>query len=236
MRKVLDRFRPIDLTHPLNEHVPTWSGGCGFHLDIKLDYPQGLRVQSLKSHAGVGTHIDAPTHFIKDSWNIGDIPLENLIVPVSVLNISHKMDPNLFISPADIEAFEEAHGRIHDHSLFLAYTGWSQFWSNPMKYRNPDASGRMHFPGFSKEAAALLLKRNIVGLGIDTLSPDGSNNGPGVQYPVHEIILGAKKYIIENVAHLDQMPPVGAYAIALPPRVSQATESAARLVGLINWQ
>jgi len=233
MRKILERFRAIDLTHPLHAEIPTWSGGCGFKLTIQLDYPEGLRVQSLKSHAGVGTHIDAPTHFIKDSWNIGDIPLENLIVPVSVLDISHKMDADLFITPGDIEMFEKAHGRIPDHSLFLANTGWSQYWPEPEKYRNPDACGRMHFPGFSEEAAAFLLKRKIVGLGIDTLSPDGSNNGPGVRYPVHELILGAKKYIIENATNLNQMPPVGAYAIALPPRAAEATESAARMVGLV---
>ena len=108
MRKIFDRFeRAIDLTHPLHEKIPTWSGGCGFRLEVKLDYPDGLRVQSLKSHAGVGTHIDAPTHFFKDSWNIGDIPLENLLVPVSVLNVSHKMDPDLFITVSDLEEFEE---------------------------------------------------------------------------------------------------------------------------------
>lgn len=234
MRKVLENFRAIDLTHPLNESVPTWSGGCGFKLNIQLDYSDGLRVQSLKSHAGVGTHIDAPTHFIKDSWNIADIPLENLIVPITVLDMRHKMDPDLFITPADIEVFEKAHGRIPDHSLFVANTGWSQFWSQPQQYRNPDEKGQMHFPGFSAESALYLLKRNIVGLGIDTLSPDGSINGPGVRFPVHETILGAKKYIIENIANLDQMPPVGAYVIALPPRSSHATESTARLVGLIK--
>ncbi len=233
MSKVLDRFRAIDLTHPLHEGIPTWSGGCGFRLEIKLDYPQGLRVQSVKSHAGVGTHIDAPTHFIKDSWNIADLPLENLIVPVSVLDISHKMAPDLLISISDIELFEKSNGQIPQHSLFLAYTGWSQFWNDPDRYRNPDETGKMHFPGFSEEAALFLLKRGIVGVGIDTLSPDGSINGPGVRYPVHEVILGAKKYIIENVAHLDQMPPSGGYCIALPPRSCGATESAARLVGLV---
>lgn len=234
MKMVLERFRAIDLTHPLHEEVPTWSGGCGFRLEIKLDYEQGLRVQSLKSHAGVGTHMDAPTHFIKDSWNIGDIPIENLIVPVFVLDISHKMDPDLFISAQDIWEFEKVHDKIPDHSLFLAYTGWSRFWSDPLRYRNPGSDGRMHFPGFSEEAAILLLKRNIVGLGIDTLSPDGSTNGPGVRYPVHEQILGAKKYILENVAFLEQMPAKGAYAIALPPRACDATELAIRLIGLVQ--
>lgn len=234
MRQVLNRFRLIDLTHPLHETIPTWSGGCGFKLEIKLDYPQGLRVQNLKSHAGVGTHMDAPSHFVSESWNIGDIPLENLIVPVSVLNVSHKMVPNLFISAQDIYDFEKDHGFIPEHSLFLAYTGWSRYWSDSKRYRNPEADGHMNFPGFSKEAAALLLEKNIVGLGIDTLSPDGSINGPGVRYPVHELILGAKKYILENVANLDQMPPTGAYAIALPPKVRDGTESAVRLIGLIS--
>lgn len=226
-----DRFRLIDLSHPLHEEIPTWSGGCGFKLEIKLDYHQGLRVQSLKSHAGAGTHMDAPSHFIKGSWNIADIPLENCIVPVCVLHL--KGTPDLFISPHDLEAFEKAHGKIPPQSLFLAHTGWDQFWIDPMRYRNPDTLGQMHFPGFSAESAKWLLKRNIVGIGIDTLSPDGSINGPGVKYPVHESILGAKKYILENVANLDKMPSTGAFAIALPPRARDATESAIRLVGLI---
>lgn len=234
MKKVLDRFRVVDLTHPLHEKIPTWSGGCGFHMEIKLDYPQGLRVQSLKSHAGVGTHIDAPSHFIKDSWNIGDIPLENLIVPVCVLDMRPKMDPDLFISVDDIKTFEKTEGPIPDRCLFLAHTGWDKNWNDPERYRNPDSNGKMHFPGFSAEAATYLLKRNIVGLGIDTLSPDGSRNGPGIRYPVHEIILGAKRYIMENVAHLDQMPALGAFAIAFPPPAREATESAARLAGLIE--
>ncbi len=233
MDSVLGSFRAVDLSHVLHEGIPTWSGGCGFRLEVKMDYPEGLRVQSLKCHAGVGTHIDAPTHFVKDSWNIADIPLDQLIVPVFVLDLRAEMGPDFFILPKHIEAFEKEHGKIGEKSLVLAHTGWGQFWNEPLRYRNPDAAGRMHFPGFSEEAARLLLKRKIAGLGIDTLSPDGSVNGAGVRYPVHELILGAKKYIIENAAHLELMPPMGAYAIALPPRAASATESAARLVGLV---
>lgn len=233
MKSVLDHYRGIDLTHPLDERIPTWSGGCGFRLEVKLDYPQGLRVQSLKSHAGVGTHIDAPAHFFERSWNIGDIPIENLIVPLFTMDISEKMDADLWIEPKDIEAFEKKQGKISKHSLFVAHTGWSKYWSNPDLYRNVDADGKMHFPGFTEEAALLLLEREIVGLGIDTLSPDGSINGALVRYPVHERILGAKKYIIENLANLEKMPPKGAFAIALPPRAAHATESTARVIGLV---
>lgn len=225
--------RAIELSHPLDETAPTWSGGCGFRLEVKLDYPDGLRVQSLKAHAGVGTHVDAPTHFVEGSWNIGDIPLEHLLVPIFVLNLSKKIAPNLFIQPEDIKAFEEEFGPVSEGSLFAAFTGWSQFWSDPIKYRNPQESGEMHFPGFSESSASLLLERKVVGIGIDTLSPDGSINGKNVRYPVHEKVLGAKKYIVENMANLNQMPAKGAYAIVLPPRAQNATEMAARVVGLL---
>jgi len=87
----------------------------------------------------------------------------------------------------------------------------------------------MHFPAFSSSAAAFLLKRGVAGIAIDTLSPDCLDQ----TFPVHEMILGAGKYIIENVADCAGLPERGAYVIALPLRAHDATESPIRLVGLI---
>lgn len=229
---LFSRLKKIDLTHPLDESVPTWTGGCGFRLEIKMDYPEGLRVQSLKSHAGVGTHMDAPSHFIEGGKNIGEVVLDDLIVPFCVLDISQKRDPDLFIQKEDIEAFERKEGKIPKKALFAAYTGWDKFWKEPEKYRNRDREGRMHFPGFSQEAAEYLLEKGVSGIGIDTLSPDGSNNGKGAKtYPVHLAILGAGKYILENLANLSQMPSQ-AYAICLPAKAMEASEAACRIIGL----
>ena len=234
MKRVLEKYQPVDLSHPLHPSIPTWSGGCGFNLEVKLDYPKGLRVQSLKCYAGVGTHMDAPNHFIEGSWDISEIPLENLIVPLYVIDVREKMDPDLFIQPEDLLAFEKVHGTIQEGSAFFAHTGWSQFWEEPEKYRNIDEKGVMHFPGFSKEAAELLLDRKVVGIGIDTLSPDGANNGPGAEFPVHLAMLRAKKYIIENLAFLEKVPAKCAFVIALPPRSCAATESQARILALVS--
>ena len=87
----------------------------------------------------------------------------------------------------------------------------------------------MQFPGFLKETVDLLLKRGIVGVGIDTLSPDGSD----MTFPVHHRLLGAGGYILENVANLDNVPEIGFYVAALPLRISEATESAIRCVAFI---
>lgn len=226
---MLKNCKFVDLTHHLTSSVPTWTGSCGFSHEIKMDYDQGLRVLSYRMQAGVGTHMDSPSHFFKDTDNIGDIPLENLIVPVYIVNLAEKMEPDLQVMPKDIEAFEKKYEKIPRGSLVVAYTGWQRFWKETLKYRNPDENDIMHFPSFHKASAELLVERGVAGIGIDTLSPDRPNEG----FPVHKAILGNGKYIIENLTNLEKMPPAGAWIIALPIKVKEGTEAAVRAVGII---
>ena len=123
----------------------------------------------------------------------------------------------------DVLQFERVYGNIPHGAFVIIYTGWSKRWSQPEKYRNEKI-----FPSISIEAAEHLLSRNIVGLGIDTLSPDAF----GSQFPVHSLILGAGKYIVENVANADQLDPIGSFIFALPIKVFEGTEAPMRLVGM----
>ena len=227
---LIEKCSFVDLTHDLDEGIPTWNGSCGFKKEVKMDYDQGVRVLSYKSHAGIGTHMDAPSHFIRGGKNISDIALEELIVPLCVLDMSKERNPDLLISPEDVLQFEKKFGAIPPKSLVLANTGWEKYWSNTVKYRNADAKGKMHFPGFMAKTAELLLQRKISGIGIDTLSPDGSTDKEG--FPVHELILGAGKYILENLCNLGNLPPQGALALVMPMKVVGGAESAIRLVAL----
>lgn len=229
-REVLlfDHFKIIDLTHPLSSHVPTWDGSCGFCLTIKQDYDQTFRLQHLTMQAGIGTHMDAPCHRIQGGLSIADIPLEQLIVPICVINVSEQADADYEISVKDVENYEKAHGAISKNSLVVGYTGWERFWLDPKAYRNEDANGHKHFPAFSSQAIELLLKRDIAGIAIDTLSPDCLD----ASFSVHRLVLGAGKYIIENIANCSQLPPKGSYAIALPLRVEECAESPMRIIAL----
>lgn len=226
---VFENFKLIDLTHSLSPHVPTWNGSCGFCLEVKKDYDEVFRVQQMKLHAGVGTHMDAPAHRFQGRGSIADISLEELIVPACIIDVSDQADANYEISPQDVERYETKYGEIPQNSLVVAYTGWSAYWTNPDAYRNVDGNGQMHFPAFSKNAAEILVKKNIAGIAIDMLSPDCLD----ASFPVHKIILGAGKYIIENIADCSQLPPHGASVIALPLRAEEATESPIRIVALV---
>ena len=222
-------YKFIDLTHTLEPGIPTWTGGCGFHQDIKLDYgdgdgPVSFRVQQLKMHAGIGTHMDAPAHCIESGMTIDQLALENLAAPCYVIDISHKMHAHYTVTVEDIEHFEQHHGLIDPSSIVMIYTGWSLKWSSPTDYINDHV-----FPSVSEAASMALLERQIKGLGIDTLSPDRPANG----FPVHHHILGAGKFILENVANLNQLPPVGSFVLAFPLKTKGGTEAPLRLVGLI---
>src|SRR3990167_3284925 len=219
----------IDLTHALNETIPAWDLGCGFQKILNSDYKDCVgdvkfRNQRLSCFAGIGTHMDAPSHCIPGGLSIADIPLEKLIQPCIVIDASQKANEHYCVSVDDINAFEKQHGVIQKNVFVIFHTGWCQYWNEPERYRN-----NLLFPSVSIEAAQLLLDRDIVGMGIDTLSPDSG----GKYFPVHQAILGAGRYIVENVANANQLPSVGAQIIALPLKIEEGAESPIRLIAML---
>lgn len=226
----MKKSRLIDLTHTLEENIPSWNGSCGFSSTIKLDYEdcstkEKFRVQQLKMHAGIGTHIDAPAHCIPNGKTVDQLRLADLVAPCIVIEVSANAHERYSVSPLDIQEFEKAHGAIQPGQFVMIRTGWERFWDEPEKYRN-----NLVFPSVSKEAAKILLERQIVGLGIDTLSPDRSEDG----YPVHAALLGAGKYIIENAANLKELPQHGSMIFALPIKIKNGTEAPIRLIAIIQ--
>jgi kynurenine formamidase len=81
------------------------------------------------------------------------------------------------------------------------------------KYRNQDAQGKMHFPGFSADAARLLIARKVSGIGCDTLSAD---YGASEDFAVHHLALGAGLYHLENLSDLSEVPEAGAFLVVAP--------------------
>ena len=223
-------YKLIDLTHALDSTIPTWNGGCGFDHDMHIDYADcegeyKFRVMKVKMHAGIGTHMDAPSHCISGGRCIHDFDVNDLIMPCVVIDVSDKCFERYSLSVQDIADFESKYGLISKSSCVFVKTGWVKFWHTPLKYHNNHV-----FPSVSSEAASLLLERGVSAIGIDTLSPDRPEDG----FKVHKLFLGADKIIIENVANLGSMPPTGSFVISLPMKIQDGTEAPIRLVGLVN--
>lgn len=222
-------FKAIDLTHTLSSAVPTWNGSCGFEHRVTLDYAEcttaaKFRVQKLEMHAGIGTHIDAPSHCIEGGKCVADLDLNDLIAPCVMIDVSKKASEGYTVDIEDLKIFEAQHGRIANGSFVIVYTGWERYWPDPEKYRC-----EYHYPSLSTAFALALIERKVVGVGIDTLSPDR----PDTDFPVHQVFLGAGKYIVENIAHAHLLPPVSAYALVLPIKIDAGTEAPVRMIGLV---
>ncbi|MBP9839221.1 MAG: cyclase family protein, partial [Proteobacteria bacterium] len=211
----------IDLTHALSADIPSWDGSCGFDLATVCDYkdcsgPDLFRIQKITSRAGMGTHIDAPAHCFPGSKTIDTLELKNLITDCVVIKVHDVADENYLLMPETILKFEKEHGVIKENTFVICHTGWDRYWTNPEKYRN-----NLRFPSIHESTGKLLLERNIAGLGIDTLSPDAQ----GKSFPIHRTILGAGKYLVENVTNANNLPAIGAKIIAAPMKIKDGTEA-----------
>ena len=225
-------YRMLDLTQRLHDGVPVWPGGVAFSKKVLADYPDGYRVHEFHMGQNTGTHVDAPSHFIEGARGIDSLVPEELVVPVVVLDVSKKVhdDPDYAISGNDIVDWEDVFGPVPVGGVLLAYTGWSSKFANPEAYLNQDDQGVMHFPGFGADAAAMLVERDVAGIGIDTLSIDPGNS---TEFSTHKQMLKAGKYMIENLANLEQMPTTGAVLIVGVVPVVDGTQAPARVMALL---
>lgn len=220
----------IDLTHKLTNNIPAWDLSCNFECKITHDYNDSkgktaFRTQSMSAPLGIGTHIDAPAHCFPQGKTIDELEIESLFTDCYVIDVTHEASESFKISHLHLKHFIQEHGKIKPHSLVIFHTGWGKFWPNPQQYHN-----NHHFPSLQADTAEMLLEYDIAGIGIDTLSPDSSDS----DFPVHRILLGADKYIIENVANADKMPIIGGHTIGLPISVKNGTEAPIRLIGLVK--
>lgn len=226
-----NHYKMYDLTHLLNSSVPTWGGSCDFNLsDLTTVEKDGFCVQSVDLiKSGVGTHIDSPKHFCDAGIAVDELTLESLFCPAHIIDVSKRATQDYKISVDDISQYEKKFGRIQKSSIVVFHTGWAQYWHDPDTYRGIDAEGKMHFPTIELTAAEYLLEKNINGIGIDTLSPEVQCD----DFPIHHLLLGNGKYILENLTNCHLLPALGTTIIALPIKIEGAAEAPTRVIGLV---
>lgn len=226
----------LDLTHTLSSTNPVWREGAEspFEYEVLAAHESGLPVMgAFRTAEHYGTHIDAPIHGGDHLPTVDEIDLANLFAPVVVIDISAQgaQDADYALSTEDIQNWESENGRVPDGAFVLLYTGWSEKWNDSVAYPNRDAEGRLHFPGFSSEAARFLVEeRNIKGVGIDNMSIDPA---AGDGFPAHGAVNGSGRIHLENVANVHLMPATGAYLIIAPIKIERGSGGPVRIFGIV---
>jgi kynurenine formamidase len=233
--------RIVDLTHPYNAKTVYWpTSPTRFALERLAfgDTPGGYfyAANSLCTPEHGGTHLDAPVHFSARGRTVEQIPLEQLMGPAVVIDISERAarDRDYRLSPDDVRAFEQGHGRIAPRSIVLLRTGWSRHWPDVKAYLGDDTPGdasKLSFPSFGEDAAKLLVEeREVAALGVDTASID---YGRSTDFRVHRIAAARNVPGLENLTNLDQLPARGATIIALPMKIEGGSGGPLRAIGLM---
>lgn len=228
------KTRVLDLSYAINDKLVPWPGDEKF-FEAKVNASvekNGYFTRSFWMLEHYGTHLDAPAHFPPGKTTVDQIPAKQLFGPAVVIDVRAESgkDVDYQLSPARVEEWEKRHGRIPEGAIVLLRTGWSSRWPDARKYRNQDANGKMHFPGFSAEAAKLLLERRASGLGCDTMSVD---YGASSDYAVHHLALGAGLYHLENLADLGDLPETGAFLVVAPIKLEGGSGGPVRVFALL---
>ncbi len=222
-----------DLTHELFDKFPTYFGGQQLFYDKKFDYAKDtFNLYELRLSEHTGTHIDAPLHFSADGKSVAELPVEDLVAPLVVIDIKAKAaeSADAQVTPEDIKAWTSANGDLPEGCVVAMNSGWGQHVLTD-KFRNVGDDGKtMHFPGFHVDAVKLLLETSAKAIAVDTLSLDF---GASPDFIVHNTWLPAGRYGIEGIANLDGLPAKGATIIVGAPKIKGGTGGPARVFAMV---
>jgi kynurenine formamidase len=232
----------VDLSHPYGADTVFWPTAEPFKLTVinngvtDAGYFYAANNFSMAEHGG--THLDAPVHFAAGKHAVDEIPLESLIGPAVVVDVTDAaaMDADYLVKVSDLEEFESAHGRIPDRAILLIRTGFSKRWPDAAAYlgtaeRGAQAVPKLHFPGIDPATAKWLLQnRKISAVGIDTASID---YGQSTKYETHQLLYAQNIPGLENLNALDRLPPVGATLVALPMKIKGGSGAPLRAIAIV---
>lgn len=232
----------IDLTHAFDDRTLHWPTSDLFVLSTVSEgmTPAGYyySAYAFQGSEHGGTHLDAPVHFQADGLTTDEVPLDSLIGPAIVIDVSAQAaaDRGYGITISDITDWEAEHGKIEGRPIVLFNTGSAALWPDAKAYlgtgrRGPGGVAELNFPGIRPEAAEFLAnERSVRAVGLDTPSLDMANSA---SYLTHRILFDQNIPGFENVASLDGLPPKGALVFALPMKIKGGSGGPLRMVAFV---
>ncbi len=202
----------IDVSVPVFSGMVHWPDNPPVQIERVLDMGRGdgATVSKLSMGVHTGTHMDAPVHFLPGGQGIDAAPMDALIGPARVIEIS---DP-VAITPEDLAAH---HIQPGERILFKTRNS-ARCWQGNSFVQD--------FVYISQAAARYLAARQVQVVGVDYLSVGGYfQDGP----ETHQALLSAGIWIIDGL-NLAAVQPGTYEMICLPLKIVGSDGAPARVV------
>lgn len=215
----------IDLTMFIEEGMQTFPTHWHPFVEITRLGRHGIenretRKITLGTHTG--THIDAPRHFIRDGMTVDELPLDQLVGPASILDLTH------FSSSAEITS-EDLNSALAGRSAerVIMRFDWDRHLGTMVYYNES--------PFLSEEAAHWLVDKGCRLLGMDTAMPDNPKNGRGTSNdsPNHKTLLGNGVILLEYLVNLKAINTSVFDLIVAPLKIRDGDGAPVRAFGII---
>ena len=202
-----------DITVPISESIAVWPGDPAVEISQSSHMKRGDKntVSRLALGAHVGTHVDAPSHFILDGAGVDTLDLETLVGPADVIDT-----PDTELLTSDVLASLPI---PPDCDRILFHTRNSAWWDEGYSTFNP------RFVALSEDGAQWLVARGVRLVGIDYLSVAPYKNST----PTHRALLSAGIVIIEGL-DLRGISPGRYELVCLPLRITGIDGAPARAI------
>ncbi len=219
----------IDLTLTLgSDRVSLVPGLVGVEVEpIQTHATHARSNQKLCLATHIGTHVDAPYHFVDGATTIEDMPLEKYAGPALLLDlrpVAQEQSPLLVSQLEDAGASAKS---VRDKIVVL-FTGWAETESGGPRFYG-------HGPYLSTEGAAFLAECGANAVAVDfpiDKHPD-TPLSTIKDFPVHRLLLGRNIPLIENLINLDQLVGKEFELWALPLKLKGGDGAATRAVARI---
>lgn len=221
-----------DATFVVDERTPCWPASVPFERKLyrSMDGGDGCDVSFIVCDSHLGTHIDAPAHFLPGGATLEQFPADLWWGPCRVLDMTGRSS----ISAADLAGVDFGG---FERILFLTDNTrrWAESLSSSRRNgipappeAEPQGEGRFFedFVYLESDAAQVLVDRGVRLVGTDALSTDPFH---AEGHPAHQILLGAGVAILEGL-NLQDIHSGDYEVAALPPRIRGTEASPSRVL------
>jgi arylformamidase len=202
----------IDISVPLRDGMVTWPGDAPFHRTSTLEIANGdeCNLSRISTTTHIGTHMDAPRHYLEGAAGIESMPIAAAIGRARVIEIG---DPEM-IRTSELELHSLAKG---ERVLFKTRNSGHAWLSDEFQ---------KEYVHIAPEAARYLVECRVQTVGVDYLSVGGLE-GSGAE--THCILLEAGIWIIEGL-QLGYVEPGEYELVCLPLKIVGGDGAPARAV------